>query len=107
MVEISAALQSPFNDSDQLSLIKRKSRRSSDSFTVLSFALPQEAHIARKHAPPSSLPVKYSGEDWRLIRVPRGRDMTQFLNSRSANPVAHATSGRALILAGLLLLRRP
>jgi hypothetical protein len=32
--------------------------------------------------------------------------MTNVLNIRSANPVAAAISGRALILAGLLL-RRP
>ena len=33
--------------------------------------------------------------------------MTNVFNIRSANPVADALSGRALILAGLLLLRRP
>jgi hypothetical protein len=33
--------------------------------------------------------------------------MTKISKGRSANPLAEAIAGRALILAGLLLLRRP
>jgi hypothetical protein len=49
-----------------------------------------------------------SGENWRLIReLDASAAVNSNRNGRTANPIAAAISGQALILAGLLLLRRP
>jgi hypothetical protein len=48
------------------------------------------------------------GENWHSIReLDASAAVKKIVKGRTANPVASATSGQALILAGLLLLRRP
>jgi hypothetical protein len=47
------------------------------------------------------------GEHWRLIRELDASAVNSNRKGRTANPIASAISGQTLILAGLLLLRRP
>jgi hypothetical protein len=64
--------------------------------------------IGRSPGTPVSPFGNQRGENWRLIRE-LDASAAVILNrkGRTANPIAAANSGQALILAGLLLLRRP
>jgi hypothetical protein len=56
---------------------------------------------------PASPSLKHSGEDWRLIRELDASAVNSNHKGRRTNPIADAIAGQTLILAGLLLLRRP
>jgi hypothetical protein len=57
---------------------------------------------------PVSPCLKHLGENWPSIREQDASAAVKtIVKGRTANPVASAISGQALILAGLLLLRRP
>jgi hypothetical protein len=52
--------------------------------------------------------VIQKGENWQPIReLDASAAVNSICKGRTANPIAQAISGQALILAGLLLLRRP
>jgi hypothetical protein len=90
------------------SLRTRKSRWNSGKVPVLSFGLPERAGTART-ASCRRLHRRLSIQAKTDGRFESHADavMTEIFKGRAVNPLAEAIAGRALILAGLLLLRRP
>jgi hypothetical protein len=64
--------------------------------------------LGYKQSAPVSPFRNEEGENWRMIREQdASAAVTSISQGRTANPVASAIPGAALILAGLLLLRHP